>query len=106
MATKIYKDIKHRTNRRVNCESANIDKAVAAAAGDVDCIQAIFARRGREYLPDDLLELAELRLQNPELSLSELGAMTEKQLTKSGVSHRMRKIREAARQLREETDGN
>lgn len=106
MATKVYKDIKNRTNRRVNCENANIDKAVAAAASDIEDIETIFSLRGERFLPDDLLELAKLRRANPELSLAELGGMTEKQLTKSGVSHRMRKIRETARLLREEEHGD
>ncbi len=104
MATKVYKDIKNRTNRRVNCENANIDKAVAAAASDIESIEYILQNKGR--LPEELRELAQLRVENPELSLAELGALTAKPLTKSGVSHRMRRIRETARRLREETDGN
>lgn len=106
MATKVLKDIKNRTNRRVNCENANIDKTVDAAANDAALIQYIFAKRGESYLGDELLAVARLRLENPDLSLTELGALLGDKLTKSGVNHRLRKIREAARVIKEEESGH
>ncbi|MEG1984091.1 MAG: DNA-binding protein WhiA [Oscillospiraceae bacterium] len=102
MAAKVYKDVKNRINRRVNCESANIDKTVEASAKDLAAIQYITDLKGDSYLSDELLEIAKLRIENPELSMTDLGLLLRKQLTKSGVSHRLRKIREEAAKLKQE----
>ncbi len=104
METKVEKDVKNRINRRVNCESANIDKAVEAAAKDRAAIETIYAVKGKGWLPDELAEIARLRLENPELSMTDLGGLLEKKLTKSGVSHRLRRLRELADRLQQGED--
>ncbi len=107
MDHKIYKELRNNVNRRLNCESANIDKAVAAAMSDIGDINYILQTKGEGYLPEELLEIAKLRLKNPELSLAELGELVPGGLTKSGTSHRMAKIRKEAKLLREEAaNGN
>ena len=102
MNTKILKDIKNTVNRRTNCETANIDKIVDSAARDREAITFIYQKNGTAGLPDELKKLAALRLDQPELSLAELGAMLNPPITKSGVSHRLRRLREAAEQLKME----
>lgn len=102
MNAKIYKDIVNSVNRRTNCESANIDKTVNSAAADAECIELIKKLGGLQSLSDELRELAVLRVEQPELSMSELGALTDPPLTKSGVSHRLRKLRRIADDLKHE----
>jgi len=109
MNTKIFKEINNTVNRRVNCESANIDKAIISASRDREAIETIYRLRGREYLPEELREIAVLRLRHPELTLTELGELLDLPLGKSGVSHRLRRIRSEAQALSEmggEADGS
>lgn len=100
MNVKIYKDIRNRTNRVTNCDTANISKTVTAAANQVKDILMIQKRRGLSSLPEDLQELATLRLQNQELSLRELGGLLSTPLSRSGVNHRLGRIHELAEELR------
>ena len=100
MNEKIYKDIVNSVNRRTNCENANIDKTVNSAAADIKCIELIESHAGLHTLSDELKELARLRKEQPELSMSELGALIDPPLTKSGVSHRLRKLRRVAEDIR------
>lgn len=102
MNTKIYKDIINTVNRRTNCENANIDKIVDSASRDKEAIEYIYQRKGKGHLSEDLRQIAQIRLDYPELPLSELGELLPTPLTKSGVSHRMRKIREEAKRLKEQ----
>lgn len=95
---KIEKDVKNAVNRRVNCETANIAKTANAAALQSKSIQKL-AAKGENAIPEHLRELADLRLQYPEASLVELGAMLNPPLSKSGVNHRMRKLIELAEML-------
>ncbi len=101
MNTKILREIVNGVNRRTNCENANIDKSVNAAANDRADIELIYKKLGRDGLPDELGSLAELRLENPDLTIAELGELLEHKLTKSGVNHRLRRIRALAASLRE-----
>lgn len=94
MDIKIYKEIRNTANRVTNCETANIDKTVAAAAEQCEAIKKIIAENRFEDLSDDLKEAARLRLENPELSLREL-AQTLK-ISRSGVFHRLKKLTEIA----------
>ena len=100
MNVKIYKDIRNRTNRVTNCDTANISKTVTAAANQVKDILYIEKRRGLSSLPEDLQELARLRLLNQELSLRELGGLLSTPLSRSGVNHRLGRIHELAEELR------
>ncbi|MCL2874414.1 MAG: DNA-binding protein WhiA [Defluviitaleaceae bacterium] len=97
---RILKDMRNNVNRRVNCETANINKTVDAALKQIDDIKYIFEQKKQEHLSDQLLEIAELRLKNPESSLKELGNMLTRPVGKSGVNHRLRKLSEIADDLR------
>ena len=92
MEAKIEKDMRNRVNRRVNCDTANVTKTVDAAAVQIDAI----AKLDLNDLPDRLRETARLRLENPELSLTELAELFDPPMTKSGLNHRLRNLRELA----------
>lgn len=98
---RIYKDVRNRVNRKVNCEAANINKTVNAAARQVADIEYIRSVCGLEKLPDALREMAYVRLENPEGSLEELGKLLDPPVGKSGVNHRLRKIGEFAKSLKD-----
>lgn len=97
---RIIKELRNKTNRIVNCESANMDKAINSAARQIESIRLIESKRGLDSLPVNLRSVAELRLENPESSLAELGALLKPPLQKSGVNHRFRKLEEIAEKLR------
>lgn len=89
---RILKDMRNQVNRIVNCETANLGKTVNASLRQVDNIKLIADVKGLEALPENLREIAGLRLENPEVSLAELGQMLSPTLSKSGVNHRLKKI--------------
>ncbi len=97
---RILKDMRNNLNRRVNCEAANINKTVSAAVKQAQDIEYIEKTKGLKFLPDNLRSIAELRLEQTEISLKELGEMLNPPLGKSGVNHRLRKISEIADELR------
>ena len=84
---------------RLNCDSANLDKAVEAAQEQMEAIRRLQAAELLEQLPDKLQETAALRLEYPELSLSELAAEFDPPVSKSCLNHRLRKLLELARDL-------
>ncbi len=96
MGIKMVKSIRNDTNRRINCESANIDKTVQAASAQLDALKKIEATCGLAALPPSLQEIARLRLAYPELSLRDLGEMLNPPLSRSGVNHRLQRIRQFA----------
>lgn len=98
---RILKEMRNSVNRQVNCETANINKTVGAAVKQVEDIRLIQKYMGFDSLNDGLAEMAALRLQYPEATLKELGMMLSPQVGKSGVNHRLRKLSEIARKLRE-----
>ncbi len=98
MNTKIEKDIRNNVNRAINCESANIGKTVDASATLAADIQLIAERE--VALDPQLATIAQLRLDNRELSLSELGQLCEPKMTKSGVHHRLSRLHQIAEDLR------
>lgn len=102
---RILKEVRNSVNRQVNCETANIQKTVNAAARQMEDIRYIQCNMGVSRLADGLREVAELRLEYPDSSLVELGSMLNPPLGKSGVNHRLRKISKIAEQLREEKQG-
>ncbi len=97
---RILKEMRNSVNRKVNCETANLNKTVAAAVKQSEDIMYIRDTVGLESLPDNLRELAMVRLENPDVPLKELGTMLETPVGKSGVNHRLRKISEIAENLR------
>lgn len=100
MQVKIVKDFRNRVNRSVNCESANLDKTVAASNRSADDIRLIFDTLGEGSLSPELLQTARLRLENPELSLSELCEMFPAPITRSGLNHRLKKLSKMADEIR------
>ena len=96
MNAKLEKHLRGSVNRRVNCDSANLDKAVDAALEQVEAIQRYARTRGLDSLPDKLRETAELRLAHPELTLSQLSVLFQPPITKSALNHRLRKLMELA----------
>lgn len=98
--TRILKEISNSINRRVNCETANIAKTVGAASKQTEDIIYIRDNYGLKRLPDRLREIAEVRLENPEATLKELGELLDPPVGKSGVNHRLRKLSEFAEELR------
>lgn len=97
---RILKDMRNNVNRKVNCETANLNKTIAASVKQIEDIEFIRQNYGLGYLPKVLEDMASLRLQYPEASLKELGEMVEPKIGKSGVNHRLRKISSIAEGLR------
>ncbi len=89
---KIYKDVCNNITRKVNCDTANINKTAEAAAQQLHAIKKIQAKQGLDALPESLEEIARLRLDNPEMTLTELGNMLCPPISKSGVNHRLKKL--------------
>ena len=92
--TKIIKGIRNDANRKANSEVANIKKTVAAAMEQINAIEYIKNTVGLDTLSEDLKELAFLRLDNPDLSLRQLGEMLVPPISRSGVNHRMKRLLE------------
>lgn len=92
MNTKIVKEIRNSANRVANCETANIDKMIKAATPQIAAILKIQDKKGLNSLPDGLKQMAEIRLENPDVSLQELAEMFDPPLSKSGVNHRLKRI--------------
>ena len=99
---RIMKEMRNNVNRLVNCETANLSKTVNAAVRQVESIKFIQSKTGLKRLPQNLREIAELRLEYPDESLKELGEMLDPPVGKSGVNHRLRKIEKIAEELRSE----
>ena len=99
MSAKLEKDLRNSVNRRLNCDSANLDKAVLASQEQLEAIRALQTAGLLEQLPDKLQLTAALRLENPELTLSELAEEFDPPVSKSCLNHRLRKILELAKGL-------
>ena len=98
---RIVKEMRNSVNRKVNCETANLNKTVSAAVRQAEDIRYIQEKIGLDKLPMDLEETARLRLEHTEASLKELGDMLSPKVGKSGVNHRLRKLSQIADDLRE-----
>ncbi len=94
---RVLKETKNNVNRKVNCETANLNKTVNAAVVQIQAIQKIKKAKKWNRLPTNLQEIALLRLENPEATLEELGKMLSEPIGKSGVNHRLKKIIEIAK---------
>lgn len=93
---RILKEMRNSVNRKVNCETANINKTVSAAVRQLEDIKRIRDTIGFEHIPAPLAEIAQARLDYPDATLKELGTYLEPQVGKSGVNHRLRKLAEIA----------
>lgn len=103
MAAKVEKDLRNSVNRRLNCDSANLDKAVEASQEQMEAIRRLRRHGLMEQLPDKLQQTAALRLENPELTMSELAESFDPPISKSCLNHRLRKMMELAKNLEKET---
>lgn len=98
---RIVKEMRNTVNRKVNCETANLNKTVSAAVRQLEDIRYIEEAVGLHRLTEGLEEIARLRLKHPDASLKELGDMLSPKVGKSGVNHRLRKLSLMADALRE-----
>ncbi len=101
---RIKKTIKNKVTRIMNCEMANQNKTLEAGFQQKKHIEYIIEKKGWDYFPKTLRAVAELRLNEPEMSLTELGQALDPPLGKSGVNHRMKRIQEMAEELGAEAE--
>ncbi|MCR4747332.1 MAG: DNA-binding protein WhiA [Clostridiales bacterium] len=99
MGTRMYKDMRNRVNRKMNFENANSGRAFDAAYRQIEAIRFIEEAKGLGFLPDELRELAVLRLENEDFTLGDLADNVKEPISKSGVNHRLQKILETAEGL-------
>ena len=97
---RVLKEKRNDINRLVNCETANLNKTINAAVKQIEDIKLIKKKRKFSNLPENLQEIAELRVANPDVSLVELGKMLSEPIGKSGVNHRLKKLSAIAEDLR------
>lgn len=89
---RVLRDMKNNINRKVNCETANLSKTINAAVKQIEAIKTLQKEGKFERLSDNLKEIALLRLENPDASLTELGQMLKNPIGKSGVNHRLKQL--------------
>lgn len=100
--TRVMKEYRNDINRKINCEVANMDKVATAASNQLNDIMLIKSKNRFMELSKELQDVALLREKNPEASLEKIGEMLEPRLSKAGVSHRFKKIKQIADELRNE----
>ena len=93
---RIEKEMRGKINRLVNCETANLTKTINASVEQIEAIEKLKKEKRFSKLNDNLKEIAELRVKNPDLSLTELGKLLNPPVGKSGVNYRLKKIMEIA----------
>ena len=98
MNAKLERDLRGKVNRRVNCDAANLDKAVEAAMAQVEAIRRLEKAGTLITLPDKLREVAALRLSHPEDTMAQLAQRCDPPITKSALNHRLRKLVELGRE--------
>ena len=97
---RIVKEMRNSINRSVNCEVANLAKTINAANKQIEDITYLKEHYGFDNLQPILREMAEVRLENPDATLTELGQLLDPAVGKSGVNHRLRKLSDLADKLR------
>lgn len=95
---RVQREMKNKINRIVNCETANMNKTMNAAIEQIDAIRKLKENGKFEKMEKTLKEIAELRIQNPSASLTELGKMLQPPISKSGVNYRLKKIMEIGKE--------
>lgn len=98
---RIIKEMRNSANRQYNCDAANINKMVQAAARQLEDIRLIRENIGLDNIPGPLQEMALVRMEYPDVSLQELGNYLDPPVGKSGVNHRLRKLAALADEIRE-----
>lgn len=99
---RVMREMKNNVNRLVNCETANLNKTINVAVAQIEDINYIKKRKRFEELPKSLKEIAQIRIENPDMSFAQMGKMLAEPIGKSGVNHRLKKITEIADELRKE----
>lgn len=97
---RVVRETRNNINRLVNCETANLNKTINAAVEQINAIQYIQQQGKFDELSDNLKEIANIRIKNPDANLVELGQMLDNPIGKSGVNHRLKKICEIAELLK------
>ncbi len=97
---RVIKETRNEINRIVNCETANLNKIIEVAVKQIEDIKLIKKKNKFNMLPESLQEIANVRMENPDMSLSELGKKLKQPISKSGVNHRLKKISAIAEELR------
>jgi len=100
--TRVLREMRGNVSRRLNCEMSNLNKTAQAAGKQIRDIRFLRETGKMEELPEQLREIAMVREQNPEASLTELGELLPVKIGRSGVNHRLRKLSQIAEDLREE----
>ena len=98
---RVYREVKNNVNRKVNCETANLNKTLNAALKQIEDIKYLKQIGQFDKMPEQLQEIANLRLENPEASLLEIGRMLSKPIGKSGVNHRFYSIEQFVSKFRQ-----
>lgn len=93
---RVLRDMKNNINRKVNCETANLSKTINAAVKQIEAIKTLQKEGKFESLSESLKEIALIRLENPDASLTELGQMLKNPIGKSGVNHRLKQLEQLA----------
>ena len=101
MGSKMLKDIRNTVNRKVNFESANLARTIAAATKQYEAIARLVEKTGLDSLPEQLREIARLRLEDREMSSAEIAKILPESISVSGVNHRFRKLIKMAEELKE-----
>ncbi len=101
---RIRKQARGDANRAINCDEHNSERMLNAANAQAEAIRALMIGQGLRSLPPALQEIARLRLEHTELSLTELGQLVNPPLSKSAVNHRMRRLMEAVKELTAEAE--
>lgn len=96
---RVEKDSRNSINRIVNCETANLNKTINASVAQIQAIQTLKKSGKYNELPENLKEIADVRIKNPNLSLTELGKLLKNPIGKSGVNHRLKKIIQLAEEI-------
>lgn len=96
---RVYREIRGNVNRKVNCETANLNKTVESALKQIQAIEFLKQKGKLEELSEGLQEIAQLRISHPEASLIELGNLLKAPIGKSGVNHRLKAIEKMAEEL-------
>ena len=97
---RIVKEVRNAINRKVNCEAANLNKTISAAVKQIEDIEYIRYSIGLDKLSENLRQIAVVRLENPEATLTEISSLLPEPIGKSGVNHRLKKISEIATELK------
>ncbi len=90
----VIKSFSNKTNRASNCDNANINRTVLASEKQRNAIKYLIKAKQFELMPEELKSVAKLRLDNPELNLKQLAALSKEGLTVSGLNHRLKRIME------------